>query len=149
MTLHASSYALLAALVLGAFGVGGGLYETILIDRAWPRLPAIIQPRNGGIDRKRFWGPAHGVFELSLVIALWLCWSDAAARPWVIGALVVHLAQRAWAFAYFIPRAVGFEKADTVPEDAAVKWTRLSRWRILCGVAALAMLVEAMAALGP
>jgi hypothetical protein len=27
---------LLIALVLGAVGLGGGVYETVLVDRAWP-----------------------------------------------------------------------------------------------------------------
>ena len=42
---------LLATVVLGAMGLGGGIYETALVDRAWPNNPAIIQPSRGGLNR--------------------------------------------------------------------------------------------------
>lgn len=48
----------LSAVVLGAIMLGGGIYETLLVDRVWPGNPAIIQPGRGGIDRKLFWMPA-------------------------------------------------------------------------------------------
>src|SRR5580704_13427579 len=71
----------LVALTLGAVGLGGGLYETLLVDPVWPRNPAVIQPRRGGLDRKRFWGPVHGLFEVALLVSAWTGWGDAAARP--------------------------------------------------------------------
>jgi hypothetical protein len=68
-------YALLGALIVGAIALGGGLYETILIDRSWPRMPEMIQPQRGGINRGMFWGPVHGLFEVTLLVALWLAWT--------------------------------------------------------------------------
>jgi hypothetical protein len=142
-------YVLLLALVLGAVTLGGGFYETLLVDRVWPRTPAIIQPRRGGIDRKLFWGPVHGLFELTLLLALWLCWASPAARPWVIAAFALHLASRAWSFAYFIPAALKFERGEaTGPTPEAVRWVGLSRWRLLlCGgvLAALATAIVEVA----
>jgi len=49
----------LCAIVLGAIALGGGLYETVLVDRVWPGNPAIIQPSRGGINRGLFWAPIH------------------------------------------------------------------------------------------
>jgi hypothetical protein len=122
----------LAALTLGAVGLGGGLYETLLVDPVWPRNPAMIQPSRGGLDRKRFWGPVHGLSEIALLVSAWTVWSAAAARPWVVAALSAHFAARAWSFAYFIPRALRFEKMADLSEDQvrlARRWTRLSRCR--------------------
>jgi hypothetical protein len=57
---------------LALVSVGGGLYEFLVVDPAWPRRPDIIQPARGGVSRKRFWIPAHTVFELTLIAALFV-----------------------------------------------------------------------------
>jgi len=122
----------LLALVLGAIGLGGGIYETLLVDRVWPDNPMIIQPSRGGIDRKLFWGPIHALYEVALLVSAWMVWSDTYARSWIIVALLAHFASRAWSFAYFIPRALRFEKFGELTEEQAHlarRWTRLSRCR--------------------
>src|SRR5580698_9278422 len=96
----------LVALTLGAVGLGGGLYETLLVDPVWPGNPAIIQPSRGGLDRKRFWAPIHALFEVALLVTAWTAWSEPAARPWIVLALSAHFGARIWSFAYFIPRAL-------------------------------------------
>jgi hypothetical protein len=122
----------ISAVVLGSIGLGGGLYETLLVDPKWPSNPGIVQPSRGGINRGRFWGPIHTLYELALVAATWLVWSDGRLRWWVVSALIIHLAARAWSFAYFIPKALWFEKLGDLTENqkrAARAWTRLSRCR--------------------
>jgi len=122
----------LAAVVLGAIALGGGIYETLLVDRVWPDNPAIIQPSRGGITRGLFWGPIHTAYELALLLSAWTAWSDAHARTWIIVALLAHFGSRAWSFAYFIPRALRFEKAGDLTQeqaDLARRWIRLSRCR--------------------
>ena len=124
--------ALLSAIVLGSIGLGGGLYETLIVDPKWPSNPAIVQPSRGGINRGRFWGLIHTLYELALVAATWLVWSDCRARWWIVAALIIHLAARAWSFAYFIPKALWFERLGDLTEDQkrlARAWTRLSRCR--------------------
>jgi hypothetical protein len=140
-------YALLGALVLGATALGGGLYETVLIDRCWPRMPEMIQPQRGGINRGMFWGPVHGLFEITLLVALWLAWAALEARPWIIAAFAVHLATRAWSFAYFIPLAIRFQNADTasqMQDETKHQWVTLSRWRVLLNGGVLVMLTTAI-----
>ncbi|MCZ7448583.1 hypothetical protein O8B93_13415 [Agrobacterium rhizogenes] len=127
-------YAVAIAGILGAIGLGGGIYETLLVDRVWPSQPVLIQPERGGINRKLFWGPIHGLFEVALLLAVWLTWAHPAIRIWIWLALAVHLAARIWSFAYFIPMALRFEtevagEAKTASK-AAMKWVRLSRWRL-------------------
>jgi hypothetical protein len=122
----------LSAIILGSVGLGGGLYETLLIDPKWPSHPAIVQPSRGGINRGRFWGPIHTLYELVLVAATWLVWGDSRVRWWIVSALIIHLAARTWSFAYFIPKALAFEKLGDLTEDQkrlARAWAGLSRCR--------------------
>jgi hypothetical protein len=122
----------LSAVVLGAIGLGGGIYETLLVDRVWPGNPMIIQPSRGGLNRGLFWGPIHALYEVALLVSAWMVWSDGYARRWIIVALIVHFVTRAWSFAYFIPKALRFEKAGDLTEeqaDLARRWIRLSRCR--------------------
>jgi hypothetical protein len=143
-------FAAFAALILAAVSLGGGVYESVLIDRVWPGNPALIQPSRGGIDRKRFWAPAHFAFELALICALWAAWRHEAARNWLLVALGCHLAMRVWSFAYFIPRAMAFEKAgdlDATTWARAMTWTRASVWRTPLDLAAAVALCLAVIAL--
>src|SRR3984957_17029580 len=141
----------LVALTLGAVGLGGGLYETLLVDPVWPRNPAVIQPSRGGLDRKRFWGPAHVLFEIALFVAAWRAWGSAAARPWMVAAVAAHFTARVWSFAYFIPRALRFEKMGDLSEEQvrlARRWTRLSRCRPVLELVSILSLGAAVLFLG-
>lgn len=135
----------LSALILGAIALGGGIYETLLIDRVWPDNPALIQPSRGGINRGRFWATANTLYELALAAAIWWVWSDGGVRWWAIAALMIHLAARAWSFAYFIPNALRFEKLGDLNDEqrsVARRWTRLSRFRpVLQAVSIMALCV--------
>jgi hypothetical protein len=120
------------ALILGSITLGGGIYETLLVDPAWPRNLSLIQPKLGGLNRKVFWGLVHPLFELALLVSTWMNWNDLSIRVWLIVALVGHFTGRIWSFAYFIPRALRFERFETLtPEDMrlAHRWVILSRCR--------------------
>src|SRR5690349_11524477 len=131
--------------------VGGGLYEFIVVDPYWPKRPGIIQPDHGGISRRRFWIPAHALFEVLLIASLVVGWSDAGARIALLVALLSHAAMRIWSLVEFVPKAVEFEKTDpaVVDEAAAVRWTRRSLLRLpldaITCAAMLAALVSAAA----
>ena len=135
------------ALILGSIALGGGIYETLIVDAAWPGNLALIQPKRGVLNRKIFWMLIHPLFELALLLSAWMCWSYAPVRLWVIVALAGHFVARAWSFAYFIPRALRFEKLDGLtPEDLrlAKRWIAFSRFRPFLealSVAALAMIL--------
>ena len=123
----------LIALVFGTIGLGGGIYETLLVDRVWPGNLAIIQPRRGGLDRKRFWIPIHALYEIALLVGAWQSWNT-CARSWILAALAAHFAARVWSFAYFIPRALRFEELSELTGlqlDLARRWTRLSPCRLI------------------
>jgi hypothetical protein len=143
------------ALVLGSFALGGGVYETLVVDAAWPGNLALIQPNRGGLNRKIFWMLIHPLFEVAILVSAWMNWSDRSVRLWVIVALVGHFTARVWSFAYFIPRALRFEKlAEFTPEDMrlAARWIKLSRCRPLMeaiSVVALAMILLHFASVAP
>lgn len=76
---------------------------------------------------------ARKPLELSLLVSAWVSWSHVSLRVWLIAAVVGHFTARVWSFAYFIPRAVRFEKLDKLaPEDmrSAHRWVRLSHCRL-------------------
>jgi hypothetical protein len=135
------------ALVLGSLALGGGIYETLVVDTAWPGNLTLVQPDRGGLNRKIFWMLIHPLFEVALLVSAWMNWSDRSVRLWVIVALVGHFSARIWSFAYFIPRALRFEKlAEFTPEEmrSAARWIKLSRLRPLLealSVVALAMIL--------
>ena len=125
--------ALLAlAASLALISLGGGVYEFLVIDPAWPKRPEMIQPDRGGVSRKRFWIPAHILFELLLIASLAAAWSDEMVRFWLLIALASHAMMRIWSAFFFIPRALAFERAKPgdVTEAAARAWTRLSLLRL-------------------
>ncbi|WP_089175104.1 hypothetical protein [Bosea sp. AS-1] len=132
-------------ILAAVIGIGGGLYEFIVIDPAWPRRPALVQPVHGGVSRKRFWIPAHIAFELLLITALVVAWGDNDVRLGLLIALATHAMMRIWSAFDFIPKALAFERAEAgeFSQEAALSWTRRSRLRMLLDLATLAALLVA------
>lgn len=130
--------------------LGGGLYETVVVDPAWPKRPGIIQAHNGGVSRRRFWIPAHTLFEVLLVVALIASWQHADVRVALLVALVSHAVMRVWSFVDFVPKAVEFEKADpaSVDEAAAVAWTRRSLLQLPLDLVTCVAMLWALAGYG-
>src|SRR5262245_50187852 len=106
--------------------LGGGAYEFLVVDPSWPRRPDIIQPQRGGISRKRFWIPAHVVFELLLIVSLIGGWREPGIRTPLLIALGSHAAMRIWSAFDFIPKALAFEREEPADVDpnAARRWSR-------------------------
>lgn len=130
--------------------LGGGLYEIVVVDPAWPKRPGIIQARNGGISRRRFWIPAHTLFEVLLIVALIAARHDADARLALLVALLSHAVMRVWSLVDVVPKAVKFENTDpaAVDEAAAVAWTRRSMLRLPLDFITCAALLYALAGYG-
>ncbi|AFM19094.1 hypothetical protein Mycch_4384 [Mycolicibacterium chubuense NBB4] len=134
MVVSTPTLVLIAATTLAAcLCLGGALYEVLVVDPAWPQRPGIIQSRNGGIARVRFWLPAPVAFEVLLIASLVFTWGDGEVGAALLVALVSHAAMRLWALFHLIPKAVEFEREDPadVDEAAAVSWTRQNALRVL------------------
>ena len=126
--------------------VGGGFYEVLVVDPAWPNRPDLIQPDRGGISRRRFWAPVHTLFELSVISALIAAWSIPAVRTWLWVAFISHALARIWSFADFIPKAVAFEQADpsSITAASARKWTHRSIFRLPLEIVTCGAMVAAL-----
>src|SRR3954462_7137663 len=120
-----------ATAALAVVALGGGLYGFLLVDPFWPRRPDLIQPARGGVSRRRFWIPAHALFELSLIASLIAAWTQPAVRPPLLLALASHAALRLGPAFDFIPKALAFERAEplAITEAAARRWRRRSLGR--------------------
>jgi hypothetical protein len=133
---------------LALISLGGGLFEYRVIDPAWPANPALIQPRNNGVDRKHFWIPAHVVFELTLISALVLAWDTEDIRFWLLIGLASHFVMRVWSALDFIPKALAFERSD--PKEIsfadAKRWTKRSLARLPLDLVTCISLLAAFAA---
>jgi hypothetical protein len=138
--------AVTAALAL--ISVGGGLYEYLVVDPAWPRRPDLIQPARGGVSRRRFWIPAHTAFELSLIASLIIAWNSSTIRTPLLIALATHATMRVWSAFDFIPKALAFEKADPTSIDvrSARRWSRRSLGRLPLDVVTCTAMVAALLA---
>ena len=136
------------ATALAFASVGGGLYEFTVVDPFWPKRPDLVQPTRGGISRKRFWISIHVAFEVTLIAALVVAWSQPEIRNCLLVALGSHAVMRLWSGLDFIPKALAFEKADpaTVSEAAARAWTRRSRLRLPLDLITCGALLTAFAA---
>jgi hypothetical protein len=127
-----SSILLVVGAALALVSLGGGAYEFLVVDPAWPARPELIQPGRGGMSRRRFWIPAHVLFELTLIASLVSFWAVPAVRQPLLIALASHGTMRVWSAFDFIPKALAFEQADpaSVDEAAARRWSRRSLGRL-------------------
>jgi hypothetical protein len=133
---------------LALVSLGGGAYEYLVIDPAWPRRPDMIQPDRGGVSRRRFWIPAHTAFELSLIASIVAVWNSSTARTPLLVALASHAAMRLWSAFDFIPKALAFERADptTIDVSAARRWSRRSLARLPLDLVTCAAMIAALVA---
>lgn len=138
----------LLAAAFALISLGGAFYEFVVVDPFWPRRPDIVQPKRGGISRKRFWIPAHVAFELSLIVALVVGWSAPEVRLPLLVALASHGAMRIWSAFDFIPKALAFERADPAEIDPteARRWSRRSKGRLPLDLVTCAAVVTALVA---
>lgn len=113
-------------------GLGGGLYETSVVDARWPDKPELIPPSEGVLNRKHFWIPVHVSFELFLVAALIAAWRVPAVRYCLIAAVLSHVSMRIWSGFDFIPKATAFEQSTSASFsiEAARAWTSRSLLRL-------------------
>lgn len=142
---HWTIFLLTVSAGLALVSLGGGAYEYLVVDPAWPGRPDIIQPSRGGVSRRRFWIPAHVAFELTLLSSLATLWSTAARVPLLV-ALGTHATMRLWSAFDFIPKALAFERADPSAIDAALarRWSRRSLGRLPLDVATCAAMMTAL-----
>jgi hypothetical protein len=114
-----------------ALAVGGGIYESIVINPLWSAQPpasfAIIQ-KGTGVPLQRFWIPVHTLITIVLVASLITNWNYADRRKLIVIALISYVVMRAWSFAYFIPEMLRFQTVPLDQPHSAALLDRVSRW---------------------
>jgi hypothetical protein len=83
---------------LRSISLGGGIYETLLVDPVWLRNLSVIQSDRGGLNRKLFWGSVHPLFEIALLVSVWMrlvlrvLYSPSASLRAALAFVLTHLA---------------------------------------------------------
>lgn len=137
------------AVAVSTLIIGGGVYESSVVDPCWPDKPEIIRPDQGGLNRKHFWIPAHVAFEMLLLISIMLTWRYSVVRNFLLVALVSHVSMRCWSAFDFIPKALEFERSDseTYSLVAARSWTTRSLLRLPLDILTCAAMFGALLSL--
>src|SRR6476469_23935 len=107
-----------------ALAVGGGIYESMVINPLWSAQPpasfAIIQ-KGTGVPLQRFWIPVHAVITIVLAASLITNWKYVDRRNLIVVALISYVVMRVWSFAYFIPEMLKFQNVPLdQPQSAAL-----------------------------
>lgn len=129
---------LLAAGFSLALALGGGFYESIVINPQWSQNPpssfSLIQ-EGTGVPLQKFWIPIHIVITICLLAALFFNWKISARRTFVLIALGSYIVMRVWSFWYFIPEMLSFQQTllgSPANEDLVARvstWKALTHWR--------------------
>ncbi|MBS1605801.1 MAG: DUF1772 domain-containing protein [Bacteroidetes bacterium] len=137
-------------------GLGGGLYEILVIYPGWKQNVAPLTLREklhtSGqmLAIKRYWpivSPAQVLLSVvNIVLALNY---KGEARPWLMAAAVTVFVDRVITFSYFIPvmtRVIMQPENIEAPrlQKTVDRWTMLSPIRIVIGLLAWIMLVVAL-----
>jgi len=133
---------------LAAVGIGGALYEHSVVDSAWPRNPLLIQPAKHGLQRVRFWVPAHTALEITLIGAIVLNWQLPGVRNLLLAAFACHAVMRVWSFVDLIPKVLAFERSDAAAVDASAAraWVVRSMLRFPLSIATAVLAAAALTA---
>ena len=127
----AATWSLVGLCFSAAAGIGGGLYEKIVLVPIWSASPpasfAIIQP-DTGVPLQRFWIPVHAAISVFLVLSLILGWRDPRVRRLLLIGLGSYVVMRGWSFAFFIPEMLAFQQVplDARPTEELVR--RVESW---------------------
>ncbi len=135
--------ALLLLILLIQFGMGGGLYESLVIYPRWKRdvtpenLVQKLKDSGQARANRRFWPFISPLQALLAILNLVLAWryTGNAHTAWLIAALII-VVNRVITFSYFVPTMVRkFERPEGLDaawlKKAVKLWTSLSPFRIV------------------
>lgn len=114
-----------------ALAIGGGIYESIVVNPQWKKSPpssfSILQPGTG-VPFQRFWIPVHGAITLFFITSLILTWGNPAVRSLHFFGLVSYIVMRGWSGLYFIPEMLSFQRVPLDSPPSPELTARVSRW---------------------
>lgn len=127
---------------------GAQIFETAVFVPKWTAAaPDSFTLFRGphAIDLKTFWIASHSIHEVSMIVALILCWK-LEIRNALLLIFVLHFAVRAWTLGYFAPEIMSFQRIAESGEAGVNLAARVVRWKNLnlLRVAAFVLLSWAM-----
>lgn len=134
--------ALILFILLLSLGMGGGLYETLVVYPRWKTDPTPqnfsqkLRDSGQALAGRRFWPLVSPMTMLLAILNLVLAWHATAPlrAAWLAAAIAVILKSIA-TYTYFVPTMLGkLAKADTMEPEQLTKtvrqWTSLSPLRL-------------------
>jgi len=137
-------------------GLGGGLYEILVIYPGWKHdvdpltLRSKLQTSGQILAARRFWPIASPAQVLLSIVTIILTWGQKGeAQAWLMAAAVTVFIDRVITFSYFIPVMI---RKIMQPENIEARrlrkivrqWTMLSPIRVVLGLVAWTVLVVAL-----
>jgi hypothetical protein len=125
-----------------SLGMGGGLYETLVVYPNWKRNPTPqnfiqkLQESGQELAGRRFWPFISPMTALLAIVNLFLAWPQPGLLRTVwLGASIAILVKSVATYTYFVPTMVGkLAKADSMKPEELTKtvrqWTSLSPLRL-------------------
>lgn len=129
----AAQIALLVSTLIYFAMNGAQIFETAVLVPKWTAAaPESFTLFRGphAIDLKTFWIATHSIHEVSMIVAIILCWK-LEVRNALLLVFVLHLAVRAWTLGYFAPEIMSFQRIAESGEEAANLLARVRRWKWL------------------
>jgi hypothetical protein len=112
---------------------GAQIFETAVFVPKWTAAaPESFTLFRGphAIDLKTFWIATHSIHEVSMIVAIILCWK-LEVRNALLLVFVLHFAVRAWTLGYFAPEIMSFQRIAESGEEAINLLARVRRWKSL------------------
>ena len=112
---------------------GAQIFETAVLVPKWTAAaPESFTLFRGphAIDLKTFWIATHAIHEVSMIVAIILCWK-LEVRNALLLVFVLHFAVRAWTLGYFAPEIMSFQRIAESGEEAVNLLARVRRWKWL------------------
>jgi hypothetical protein len=138
------------------FGMGGGLYEVLVIYHRWKKdvtpenLAQKLQDSGQAAATRRFWPIISPPLSLLSIINIVLAWqyTGLARTSWLTAALIIFI-DRIITFAYFVPTMMRkFEHPEKMEakqlRKAVLVWTFLSPIRLLFELSAWSLALWAL-----
>jgi hypothetical protein len=112
---------------------GAQIFETAVLVPKWTAAAPesfVLFRGPHAIDLKTFWIATHSIHEVSMIVAIILCWK-LDVRNALLLIFVLHFAVRAWTLGYFAPEIISFQRIAESGEAGANLVLRVNRWKSL------------------
>ena len=122
MTTHLALWSLILLCFSMATALGGVLCEHIVPSPRWSASPASsfsVLHKGGRVPLRRFWFPVHAAIAVSILLALFLTWSDIRVRSVLLTGFASYTIMRLWSGLFFVRELLAFQENVSSPASSA------------------------------